>query len=232
MISKHLVCVFVILSTTAFSLRVGQEEPQSFLQAEADSEQNLKQLRYVTRKESKVKELNAIIGKTLEEKQVQLTNVSFEVDEVQGELLDIVIKKAKFSAGQANAPVLVEEVSLGFEALKGLPGPYIGEFSKKLQNEGLVKLLSAYDNKNATATSIFVYLKSPESEPKVFSAEVKGTIVEPRGVNGFGWDPIFVPEGKDKTYAEITADEKNSISQRRLALNKFEEYVKSTPDWI
>jgi inosine triphosphate pyrophosphatase len=232
MISKHLVCVFVILSTTAFSLRVGQEEPQSFLQAEVDSEQDLKQLRFITQKESKVKELNAIIGKTLEANKVQLTNVSFEVDEVQGDLEQATIKKAKLAAKQANGPVLVENVGLGFEALQGLPGPYIGAFSKKLKNEDLVKLLSAYESKKATATSVFVYLKSPESEPKVFSAEVKGTIVEPRGENGFGWDAIFVAEGKDKTYGELTPDEKNSISQRRLALNKFEEYVKSTPDWI
>jgi hypothetical protein len=83
--------------TTAFYLRVGQEEPQSFLQAEADSEQNLKKLIYVAKKESKVNELNAIIGITLEAKQVELTNVSFEVDETQGGVEEVDIKKAKLA---------------------------------------------------------------------------------------------------------------------------------------
>lgn len=231
MISKLLVYVFVILSTTAFSLRVGGEA-QAFLQPEAASEKDLKQLHYVTKKEKKVKELNDIIGETLEAKQVELTNVSFDVELTQGELVEVAIKKAKSAAEQAKAPVLVEAVGLGFEALQGLPGPYIGVFSDKLQNEGLVKLLNAYENKYATASSVFVYYKTPESEPQIFVGETKGKIVEPRGENGLGWDPIFVPEGYDQTYAELDAETKNKISQRKLALDKFVEYVNNTPDWI
>lgn len=230
MISKHLVCVFVILSTTAYALK--QEEAHSFLQAEVTSEQEVKKLHYVTKKEKKVKELNDIIGETLKGQNVELTNVSFEVELYQGELVDVAVKKAKSAAEQAKAPVLVEAVGLGFEALQGLPGPYIGAFSDKLKNEGLVKLLAGHENKKATATSVFVYYKSPESEPQVFVGETKGQIVEPRGTNGLGWDPIFLPEGYDKTYAELDAETKNKISQRKLALDKFVEYVNNTPGWI
>jgi hypothetical protein len=135
--------------TTAFYLRVGQEEPQSFLQAEADSEQNLKKLIYVAKKESKVNELNAIIGITLEAKQVELTNVSFEVDKTQGGVEEVDIKKAKLALYKLS-PSPRWKCRTGFEALKGLPGLCISVFSKRLQNEDLVKLPSRHENKMST----------------------------------------------------------------------------------
>ena len=60
----------------------------------------------------------------------------------------------------------------------------------------------------------------------IFTGEVQGMLaVEPRGEGGWGWDPIFVPNHTDKTYAELTAEEKNAISHRRAALEKFKKYL-------
>ena len=225
MISKHLICVFVILSTTALSLRLEKEEVHSFLQSEVASEQGSKTLYYVTKNQKKVEELTKIIGDTLKAKDVQLSNVTFDVEATKGKVEEVAISKAKSAVAKAAGPVLVEAVELSFEALPEVSG-------SKLKNEEILAKLEPFENKNAKATSVFVYFKSADSQPQVFVGETKGKIVEPRGSGGLGWDPIFLPDGYDKTYAELDIETKNKISQRKLALDKFVEYVNSTPDWI
>jgi len=70
-----------------------------------------------------------------------------------------------------------------------------------------------------------------DKEIFTFMGEVKGTLaVEPRGEGGWGWDPIFIPAHTDKTYAELTAEEKNAISHRRAALEKFKKYLNQAKD--
>jgi XTP/dITP diphosphohydrolase len=61
-----------------------------------------------------------------------------------------------------------------------------------------------------------------------FEGEIKGKIVSPRGTGGFGWDQIFQPEGYDKTFGEMSLEEKNKISMRKQALTKLKAYLKET----
>ena len=68
---------------------------------------------------------------------------------------------------------------------------------------------------------ILGYTESPEKDVILFHGETKGTIVEPKGDEGFGWDSCFLPEGKERTYAQLPFEEKNQISHRRKALNKL-----------
>ena len=88
-------------------------------------------------------------------------------------------------------PVLIEDVSLCFDAYTGLPGPYIKSFLEKVGRQGLVQMLKGFDNKAATAVCIYAFCEGPESKPELFVGECKGSIVEPRGENMFGWDPVF-----------------------------------------
>lgn len=114
---------------------------------------------------------------------------------------------------------IVEDTSLYLDAMQGLPGPLIKWFMKTIGNEGLYKIAFAFGNYGAEAKTIIGY--SDGSRTEFFEGVIRGSIVEPRGETGFGWDPIFQPENTDKTFAELTAEEKNSFSMRRLAAEKL-----------
>ena len=95
---------------------------------------------------------------------------------------------------------MVEDTALCFEALNGLPGPYIKWFLNDLGHEGLNKLLVGFNNYNAYALCTFAYAESATSNPVIFKGITNGKITLPKGPNSFGWDPIFQPnEGNGLT---------------------------------
>ena len=96
----------------------------------------------------------------------------------------------------------------------------------KIGREGLFKMVQPYEDRSAYALCVFAYCASPQSEPQLFVGRCDGTIVEPRGENMFGWDPIFEPVGYDKTFAELDSETKNKISHRGKALVYMKEFLK------
>lgn len=90
-------------------------------------------------------------------------------------------------------------------------------------------MLSGFEDKTAQAECRIGFCVR---EPLVFVGRCSGTIVHPRGDNGFGWDPIFQPDGKETTFAEMSEDEKNEISHRSKALLSFREYLETNSDWV
>ncbi|PIR69173.1 MAG: non-canonical purine NTP pyrophosphatase [Candidatus Niyogibacteria bacterium CG10_big_fil_rev_8_21_14_0_10_46_36] len=137
------------------------------------------------------------------------------------------IIKAKLLEAQKHqsGEFIVEDNSLYLEGIKGLPGPLIKWFLKTVGNDGLYKMAEAFGNFNAEAKVVIGYSNSG-GEISFFEGNTKGTIVPARGSEGFGWDPIFQPEGYDKTFAELTPEEKNSFSMRRIAVEKLKEKLK------
>jgi len=105
----------------------------------------------------------------------------------------------------------------------GLPRPLIKWFMKSIGNEGIAKLAQTF-GAAAVARTIVGYTDDKGSV-EFFEGAVKGSIVEPRGDTNFGWDPIFMPEGYDRTFAEMTAEEKNAISMRRMAAEKLKSHL-------
>ena len=126
-----------------------------------------------------------------------------------------------------SGPVIIEDTSLCFNALNGLPGVYIKWFLKKLGPEGLFKLLGAYDDKSAVAQTIFGYCEGPGEPVKLFPGKVDGEIVSPRGSREFGFDPCFLPKDSSLTYGEMTKEDKDKISHRVKALAGLVEYLGS-----
>ena len=120
---------------------------------------------------------------------------------------------------------MVEDTCLCFNALKGLPGPYIKWFLQRLGHEGLNAMLVGFEDKTAYALCTFAFSKGPGHEPVVFAGRTDGRIVQARGPHEFGWDPIFLPDGFDETYAELDKDVKNTISHRYRALDKLQRYL-------
>ncbi|GMN63777.1 hypothetical protein TIFTF001_032867 [Ficus carica] len=168
---------------------------------------------FVTGNAKKLEEVRAILGNS-----IPFQSLKLDLPELQGEPEDISKEKARLAAVQVNGPVLVEDTCLCFNALKGLPGPYIKWFLEKIGHQGLNNLLMAYEDKSAYALCAFSFALGPNTEPITFLGKTPGKIVPPRGPPDFGWDPIFQPNGYEQTYAEMPKEEKNKISHRYKAL--------------
>ena len=136
---------------------------------------------------------------------------------------EIVTEKLKEAFKHQQGEFLVEDTSLELDCLQGLPGPFIKFFLKKLGPKGVYEIADKYQSYATTAKTIIGYAKSPD-ELEVFVGEVRGKIVAPSVKDGFGWDPIFLPDGYEKTYAEMTTEEKVAMSHRTKA---FEQLLKS-----
>lgn len=140
--------------------------------------------------------------------------------------------KANALSLMCGLPCLADDSGLCVDALDGRPGVYSARYAPNRNfNEGMKMLLkeietSGSNNRNAHF-SCCLALACPNTKTKVFEGRVDGSIAAaPKGSNGFGYDPIFIPEGYDKTFAELGDDIKNQISHRRRALEKFIQDLK------
>nr|CAD2191821.1 unnamed protein product [Meloidogyne enterolobii] len=183
---------------------------------------NVRNLKFVTSNQNKLKELKALLGSNF-----NVEHIGLDLPEFQGEPNEIVAKKCEHAVKQIEGPVLVEDTCLCFNAFEGLPGPYIKWFLEKLKPEGLIKLLAGFEDKSGYALCTFAYCKGVNQQIYTFQGRTEGIIVEPRGSRQFGWDPCFMPNGFEKTFAEMTSEEKNKISHRGKALEKLKGFLEN-----
>lgn len=182
----------------------------------------VKTLTFITSNKKKLEEVIHILGVNFPYK---IQALDLDLPELQGESEYIVSEKCRLASLKVDGPVLVEDTSLCFNALGGMPGPYIKWFQDKIGLEGLNNLLMAYTDKRAVAKCIFAY-KNGKSEPiHIFTGKINGNIVESRGELKFGWDPIFLPDGYSQTFAEMDSETKNEISHRYKALQLVKEFL-------
>lgn len=144
--------------------------------------------------------------------------------EIQGsDLVEIAKKSAELLSNEIREPFFIEDSGLFIEALNGFPGPYSSFVFKTIGNEGIIKLMKGEKNRKAYFLAVIAYFDG--SNIHTFVGRVDGRISEEiRGDKGFGYDPVFLYG--NKTFAEM-GDEKNEVSHRRRALEKFFEYVKT-----
>ncbi|XP_048800501.1 inosine triphosphate pyrophosphatase isoform X1 [Lagopus muta] len=183
---------------------------------------------FVTGNAKKLEEVTQILG---DSSPYTLVAKKIDLPEYQGEPDEISVQKCREAARQIRGPVIIEDTCLCFNALGGLPGPYIKWFLEKLKPEGLYKLLAGFEDKSAYALCTFAFSTgNPEEPVKLFKGQTHGVIVEPRGPRDFGWDPCFQPDGYDQTYAELPKAVKNSISHRYRALSELSAFfLQSNP---
>lgn len=174
---------------------------------------------FATKNKNKLREVGEILGRSLEQ-------ISIELFEPQGvNVEDVVREKAEDAFQKTGMFVLVEDTSLEFVAWNGLPGALIKWFLETIGNEGILKMLSSETNRAAIAKTAVGFFDGTQA--RVFVGEISGTVPETiRGTGGFGWDPIFVPGGHEKSFAEMTSVEKNTISMRKLALERMKAELK------
>lgn len=181
---------------------------------------------FVTGNANKLRETQRIVGGA-----VPMVSRKVDLDELQGEPEEVSRRKCRLAAEVVGGPTVVEDTSLCFNALGGLPGVYIKWFLDKTGHAGLNNLLAAYDDKTAYAQCIFAYSRGPGAEPVLFVGRCPGRVVPARGPNAFGWDPVFEPdEGGGLTFAEMDAERKNAISHRSRALAELKRWFAEHPD--
>ena len=173
---------------------------------------------FVTGNKNKLKEASTIMPE-IEGLDLDLTEIQ-ELDPKK--ILEAKLEEAK--KYKPNCNLMVEDLSLEIEGMNGMPGPLIKWFLKSVGIPGVVKMAKLFGNQKATARLTLGFVNEL-GENKFFEGIVEGKIVEPKGESDFGWDPIFVPDGQDKTYAQMGMEEKNKISHRKIALEKLKEYL-------
>ncbi len=174
---------------------------------------------FITGNKGKFEEAKAIIP-DLEQSDIDLV----EIQSIDSK--EVITHKLEEARKMVTGSFAVEDNSLYLEALNGLPGPLIKWFLKTIGNDGLYKLAESFNNFNASA-KVVIGLSKEDRTTEFFEGEIKGKIVSPRGENGFGWDAIFEIEGTGKTFAEMTQEEKNEISMRKIAFQKLKGYLES-----
>lgn len=175
-------------------------------------------LHFVTSNENKIKEAKKILGIPIHVARLDLTEIqSLDPEEV-------VRFKVEAAYQQLKKPLIVEDVSFLVDAWSGFPGPFIKYLEKAGGNELFLRMMNGEKNREASAIAT-IGLHTGD-RILIFSGRVNGKIVESiRGVNGWGFDFIFQPEGEQRTFAEMTDGEKNKLSHRYLALMKLKEYL-------
>ncbi len=174
----------------------------------------------VTGNLNKAKEIETITG-------IPVENVDLEIKEIQSlSVAEVAKEKAIAAYQQLKRPVVVDDTGMSIVALGGLPGALVSWFLDSIGPEGLLRLLGDRSDRKATVSTCIGYCDG--SGVQVFEGIVEGSISQSlRGTNGFGYDPIFVPSGEHKTYAEMSAAEKNARSMRSIALAKLKSYLEA-----
>lgn len=184
---------------------------------------------FVTGNEKKCEEVKKIMNIDVKAKMIDLPEIqSVDVVEVVHKKLEAA--KEFVSKGQK---LCVEDTSLIIKSMDGMPlnidfpGALIKFYTKALSDEMICKF---HQNSKAVAITCVGYLDS-NGVALTFVGSINGTISDkPRGDNGFGWDKIFIPaylDGKQNklTFAEMTSDQKNSISMRKMAFSKLADHI-------
>ncbi len=148
-----------------------------------------------------------------------------DLDELQSLDAHVVVEhKARQAYDVLHESVLVEDTSLTFTAMGHLPGTFIKWFLEEVGNEGLCKIVDGLTHRGAVATVTYGYCDG--TTVHFFESSIPGLIApEPRGRQGMGWDPVFIPEGTTKTLAEMSDEEKKSFSARARAIKDLEAYL-------
>ncbi|MEP7166639.1 MAG: RdgB/HAM1 family non-canonical purine NTP pyrophosphatase [Candidatus Woesebacteria bacterium] len=136
--------------------------------------------------------------------------------------------KAKTIGDKVRLPTIADDSGIEVENLGWKPGVYSARYAKGSDKDRCIKMLKELEgkeNRNARFVCVIVYYDPEKNEKKVFRGEVKGVITESMlGDTGFGYDPIFMPEGHHQTMAQLGGELKNQISHRANAIKLFREW--------
>lgn len=187
------------------------------------------QIVFATNNQNKLKEVQRMLPKHIQILSLEAIGCTEEIPETQPTIKGNAIQKAEYIASNYNHNCFADDTGLEVEALGGEPGVYSARYAGPQRNseDNMDKLLSELQNKNnRTAQFKTVIALHLNGNLHTFTGICKGEITkEKHGEEGFGYDPIFKAEGYDKTFAEISLEEKNKIGHRGKAVKKLIEFL-------
>lgn len=187
------------------------------------------ELVFATHNEHKLAEIRSLLPKNIRLKSLDDIGCNEEIPETSETLEGNALLKAKYVLDTYGLPCFSDDTGLEVATLDGAPGVYSARYAGEPKNEtrNVEKLLSqlhGQKDRRAQFTTIIALCLGKETH--IFKGVIKGVITNiPRGSNGFGYDPVFQPEGVDKTFAELTLKDKNQLSHRARAFSKLINYL-------
>lgn len=190
------------------------------------------ELVFATNNAHKLTEVGAVLGTGYRLLTPRDCGVTEEIPETQPTIEGNALQKARYLYERTGRDCFADDTGLEVEALGGAPGVHSARYATDghdfaANNRLLLKNLEGQANRRARFRTVIALIV--RGEEHLFEGVVEGRIVEaPRGTEGFGYDPLFLPDGHDKTFAEMDAGEKNFISHRGRAVRRLAEYLHST----
>ena len=191
----------------------------------------MKRIVFATNNRHKLDEVEAILGHKFE--LISLTEVGCHEDipETGETLEENALQKARYVYSHFHTDCFADDTGLEVEALNGAPGVYSARYAggnghdSEANMRKLLQELEGVENRKARFRTVFALIVNGKEH--LFEGIVNGTIIKVRrGTSGFGYDPVFVPNGYDKTFAELGDDIKNRISHRAVASDKLCKFLK------
>ena len=177
---------------------------------------------FLTSNPGKAREAAAFLGRPVAAR-------ALDLPEIQSlDFAEVVVAKALAAAERLGVPVLVEDSGLALPGWRGYPGPLTKYAVGAVGEAGFARLAHAWGDPRAEAVSTLglAWPGAAAGDVVVASGRVAGSLApEPRGSNGFGWDVVFVPEGEARTFAEMSAEEKNARSHRARAFAELRKLL-------
>jgi XTP/dITP diphosphohydrolase len=184
---------------------------------------------FASNNKNKIIEINSLLGNSFKLLSLHDIKISEDIPEEEPQIEGNALAKSRFVFNATGMNVFADDTGLEIAALNGLPGVHSARFAgeNKDSSANIEKVLSLLgDSKNREARFRTVIALILENKEYLFEGIVNGTIIsEKRGSGGFGYDPIFIPDGKIRTFAEMDLSEKNSVSHRARAFEKLKNFL-------
>ncbi len=189
------------------------------------------ELVFATNNAHKISEVQAVLGAGYRLVTPRDCGIAEEIPETQPTIEGNALQKARYLYERTGRDCFADDTGLEVEALGGAPGVHSARYATDghdfaANNRLLLKNLETQTNRRARFRTVIALIV--RGEEHLFEGIVEGRIVDAeRGTEGFGYDPLFIPEDGDKTFAEMSAEEKNLVSHRGRAVRRLAEYLHS-----
>jgi len=187
------------------------------------------QIVFATNNENKLREIRNILGNSFSLLSLGDLNIRDDIPENETTLEGNALQKARYIHRLLNMNVFADDTGLEIEALNGLPGVNSARFAGESKNsdaniDKALQMMGSTSNRMARFRTVIALIL--DDREYLFEGIIKGKIIsERRGKEGFGYDPVFVPQGRDLTFAEMPLAEKNRISHRAKAFRKLRNFL-------
>ncbi|HOK26972.1 MAG TPA: non-canonical purine NTP diphosphatase [Bacteroidales bacterium] len=184
---------------------------------------------FATNNKHKIREISELLGDNIELLSLEDVNIHCEIPEDYNTLEENAMAKARYIHKITGMDVFADDTGLEIDALNGAPGVFSARFAGEEKDfekniDKVLELMKDAENRKAAFRTVIALIKNEREY--LFEGKVNGTILrERRGTGGFGYDPIFLPDGYTQTFAEMTLNQKNMISHRAIAFRKLKSFL-------